>query len=241
MLEIFAEYLNLDESDDLYRAASYVLSQNLVHGDALTMRTYDSSLITFAEWGYLGKGKFQRHDFPLDFLTRSSTFSAENPQFAHLGKHEIFTPTKTDPPMTVRDLALLIAMLRRRRTLYECSSCFALRGHNPDVLTCIADLSNDEVFTPLEFANRMPDKVAEAEEAWAGKPRAGFCKREAHNDVRLNLVTLSKLEGERNGEYKASLNIGGVFPTRQIEPISKYHVCKGFLLAYNASPKLACL
>ena len=39
MLEILADYLNLDESDDLYRAAFYVLSQNLVHGDALTMRT----------------------------------------------------------------------------------------------------------------------------------------------------------------------------------------------------------
>lgn len=40
---------------------------------------------------------------------------------------------------------------------------FALRGHNPDVLTCIANLSNDEVFTPPEFANRMLDTV---EQAW---------------------------------------------------------------------------
>src|SRR6516165_696696 len=32
LLEIFAAYLKLDESDDLYMAASYVLSQNLVHG-----------------------------------------------------------------------------------------------------------------------------------------------------------------------------------------------------------------
>jgi len=39
VLEIFAEYLNLDEADDLYCAASYVLSQNFLHGDALTMRT----------------------------------------------------------------------------------------------------------------------------------------------------------------------------------------------------------
>jgi site-specific DNA-methyltransferase (adenine-specific) len=31
---------------------------------------------------------------------------------------------------------------------------FALRGRNPDVLTCIANLSNDEVFTPPEFANQ---------------------------------------------------------------------------------------
>lgn len=41
---------------------------------------------------------------------------------------------------------------------------FILRGRNPDVLTCIANLSNDEVFTPPEFANRMLDTVAEA---WA--------------------------------------------------------------------------
>src|SRR5437879_10191161 len=41
---------------------------------------------------------------------------------------------------------------------------FALRDRNPDVLTCIANLSNDEVFTPPEFANSMLDTLAEA---WA--------------------------------------------------------------------------
>src|SRR3954465_2062583 len=41
---------------------------------------------------------------------------------------------------------------------------FVLNSRNPDVLTCIANLSNDEVFTPPEFANRMLDTLAEA---WA--------------------------------------------------------------------------
>ena len=41
---------------------------------------------------------------------------------------------------------------------------FTLRGRNPDVLTCIANLSNDEVFTPPELAGRMLDMLAEA---WA--------------------------------------------------------------------------
>ncbi len=41
---------------------------------------------------------------------------------------------------------------------------FTLRGRNPDVLTCIANLSNDEVFTPPEFANRILDSLADA---WA--------------------------------------------------------------------------
>jgi site-specific DNA-methyltransferase (adenine-specific) len=43
---------------------------------------------------------------------------------------------------------------------------FALRGRNPDVLTCIANLSNDEVFTPPDVANRMLDTLAEA---WAAE------------------------------------------------------------------------
>ena len=37
---------------------------------------------------------------------------------------------------------------------------FELRGRNPDVLNCIANLSNDEVFTPPELANRMLDRIA---------------------------------------------------------------------------------
>ena len=54
------------------------------------------------EWG---GAKFQRRDFRLDVLTGSSSFSAEGSLFAHLGKHEIFTPIKTWPTMTVHDLA----------------------------------------------------------------------------------------------------------------------------------------
>lgn len=77
MLEIIAEYLNLAESDEVYRAAAHVLSQNLVHGDALKMRAQDDKLITFAEWGYLGKGKYQRRDFLLGGLAQAASVSTE--------------------------------------------------------------------------------------------------------------------------------------------------------------------
>jgi hypothetical protein len=105
LLEIFADYLNLSGDDDVHRAAAHVLTVNLVHGDALTMRDAAGKPIVFAEWGYLGKGKFQRRDFRFDVLTGSSAFSAEDSLFAHLGKHEIFMPVKTWPPMTVSELA----------------------------------------------------------------------------------------------------------------------------------------
>jgi hypothetical protein len=109
MLEIVSDYLKLDASDDINRAATYVLSQNLVHGDALTMLTTDGQPIMFAEWGYLGKGKFQRRDFRLDTLTQSAAFAKEGTLFADLGKHEIFTPSRTYPPMTLHELANVTA------------------------------------------------------------------------------------------------------------------------------------
>lgn len=106
LLEIFADFLKLDSSDDLYSAASYVLSQNLIHGDAMKMTTVDDSPIVFPEWGYIGKGKYQRRDFTMASLAQSSSFSAEGTLFAHMGKHEIFTPVKTYRPMTIKELAV---------------------------------------------------------------------------------------------------------------------------------------
>ncbi len=105
LLAILAEYLGIAESDPLYRAGHFVLSQNLVHGDALKMRTVDDKAITFAEWGYLGKGKYQRRDFRLDTLTQSSAYSQTGTLFANLGKHELFTPIRTYPPLSITDLS----------------------------------------------------------------------------------------------------------------------------------------
>ncbi len=105
MLGVFADYLALDQADEFYRAAFHVLSLNLVHGDAMTMRATEDAPIRVVEWGYLGKGKFQRRDFRLDVLTGMASFSAEDSLFSGLGKHEIFTPAQTYSPMSVHDLA----------------------------------------------------------------------------------------------------------------------------------------
>ena len=82
MLDVYADYLGIELEDDAYRAASHVLSLNLIHRDAMTMKTAEGKPITVVEWGYLGKGKFNRRDFRLDVLTGMS-------QFSHLGRHEI--------------------------------------------------------------------------------------------------------------------------------------------------------
>jgi hypothetical protein len=62
-----------------------------------------------------------------------------------------------------------------------------------------------------------------------GKTAGGFCKGEAYNDAGLNLAALSIPKGERNGEYRASLNIGGVLPTRlqrRIRPLAFTTECE---------------
>lgn len=104
MLEIFDQSLSLNADDDFHRAAAYVLRQNIVHGDAVTMLNSGGTAITLPEWGYLGKGKFQRRDFRFDTLTQMSAFGGEDTLFADRGRHEVFTPIKSYKAVTVAEL-----------------------------------------------------------------------------------------------------------------------------------------
>lgn len=107
LVDSFVAHLGLHVADELAAAARFVVSLNIVHGDALTMRTRvaPSGPITFAEWAYLGRGRYQRRDFRFETLTQMSSYGVEDSLFADLGKHEIFTPTKDHGAVTVADLA----------------------------------------------------------------------------------------------------------------------------------------
>lgn len=80
-----------------------MLEANIVQGDALKMQTADGEPIVFAEWGYLGLGKYQRRDFRFDSLTQRLSF--EGTLFDAFEEHEIFVPVKTYPVMTVKEIA----------------------------------------------------------------------------------------------------------------------------------------
>jgi hypothetical protein len=78
---------------------------------------------------------------------------------------------------------------------------FTLRARNPDVLTCIANLSNDEVFTPPEFANKMLDTLTEAWAAdndganiWANKT-VKFLDPVSKSGIFLREITIRLTEG----------------------------------------------
>lgn len=98
-----ARFLKLSPEDDWDRAARAVLAANIVQGDALAMTDADGEPIVFAEWGYLGRGRYQRRDFRYDNLTQRA--SIQGTLFDAFEAHEIFTPVRSYPQLTVKDLA----------------------------------------------------------------------------------------------------------------------------------------
>lgn len=103
LAEIFAVFIN-DPADTTWSAAARaVLEVNIVQADALTMRRPDGSHLIFPEWGYLGRGKYQRRDFQYSDLTQRSSFAGT--LFGELDDDEIFAPKGDYRPMTVADLA----------------------------------------------------------------------------------------------------------------------------------------
>ncbi|MBK6856325.1 MAG: N-6 DNA methylase [Microthrixaceae bacterium] len=109
LVDTFDEFIATDgenEHDRWHNAAVAVVAVNIVQGDALAMTTTDGTAIVFPEWGYVGKGWFQRRDFRFDVLAQMSSFE-EDSLFggADIAKHEIFVPTKTYPVMTVGEIA----------------------------------------------------------------------------------------------------------------------------------------
>jgi hypothetical protein len=100
---VFGRFLGIDSGDEWAQAARAVLAVNIVQGDALTMTVPSGQPITFPEWGYLGKGKFQRRDFRYDDLTQRASY--EGTLFGELDDDDLFVPAQTYPTMTVNQIA----------------------------------------------------------------------------------------------------------------------------------------
>lgn len=97
------QFLGPNAGSQWQRAAAAVLAANVVQGDALKMTDAAGEAILFPEWGYLGRGKYQRRDFRFDDLTQRA--SASVGLFEAFEEHEIFTPVQMYAAMTVEELA----------------------------------------------------------------------------------------------------------------------------------------
>ncbi len=76
--------------DDAARASAYILSKNIVQGDALTLRTSGDRPIVFPEWSPVNGSMLKRRDFAYDHLLEHAHI-ANLPLFSDLGK-DVFVP-----------------------------------------------------------------------------------------------------------------------------------------------------
>ena len=76
--------------DDAAAASAYILSKNIVQGDALTMRTSGDQPIVFPEWSPINGSMLKRRDFAYDQLLIEAHIS-NLPLFSDVDK-DVFVP-----------------------------------------------------------------------------------------------------------------------------------------------------
>ena len=90
--KIFSQNIN----QDFISSVEFILEQNIIHGDALSLKKVDSEeLVTFSEW-VLVDNKIRRRDFTFKHLLDGSPFENE-PLFHDREDAFIPSPTKEYP------------------------------------------------------------------------------------------------------------------------------------------------
>ena len=93
-------------------------------------------------------------------------------------------------------------------------------NYNPDVLTCLANLSNDEVFTPPDVANKMLDQLPQ--ELWSDK-NTTFLDPCTKSGIFLREITKRLLEGLKDEIPELQERINHIL-TKQVFGIGITHL-----------------
>ena len=109
LLSIFEKRYNSifsnEHNIEFIKSAKYLLEKNIIHGDALTLKTVDGSdkPITFSEWSFI-EDKVKRRDFTFDELLANQEIKL-TPLFSDMGD-EVFLPTPVKEYSLVHYLGL---------------------------------------------------------------------------------------------------------------------------------------
>lgn len=147
--EEYTALCKTESSDDTRQAAKFIISRNIINGNALTLMCVDnegndtSVPIVFSEWTLIGSTQMQRSDYTMSSLLYGNSKEGNLSLADEQQEGGIF-------------LRRYITHYKRFRIMEN--SLFQ-NAYNPDVLSCIANLSNDEVFTPPELANKIIDML----------------------------------------------------------------------------------
>ena len=105
-LDIYQQQQHAEAADELKNCIQYLLRQNILCGDALTMLQNDGQPITFCEWTFIGiSGKVKRRDFELSELLKNVEYDKPKPGeqgnlFADTGEPTFVHLPKREYPLT---------------------------------------------------------------------------------------------------------------------------------------------
>lgn len=95
LLEIFTnQYKNefKDINDEFLYSAKFILSKNIIWGDALSMKTIEGKPITFSEWSAVNGSMLKRRDFQLDKLLENIEFDESELNLFSDQQEPVFIP-----------------------------------------------------------------------------------------------------------------------------------------------------
>jgi hypothetical protein len=96
LLGIFTKYYihhyKKDFNEEFLLSAEFILSKNIIWGDALSMKKIDSTPITFSEWSAVNGSMLKRRDFQLDKLLENVEYDDSEMNLFSDTKEPVFIP-----------------------------------------------------------------------------------------------------------------------------------------------------
>lgn len=100
LFEVFDRHYRLLYRQECLRTIKFILSLNIIHGDALTLKTVGENPkpIVFSEWSFVTGSMVKRRDFTFEELL-SFAGTKETPLFSDLGEEVFFPKPLKDYPL----------------------------------------------------------------------------------------------------------------------------------------------
>ena len=96
LLRIFKKYYihhyKKDFNEEFLLSAEFILSKNIIWGDALSMKKIDGTPITFSEWSAVNGSMLKRRDFQLDKLLENVEYDENEMNLFSDTKEPVFIP-----------------------------------------------------------------------------------------------------------------------------------------------------
>ena len=96
LLRIFTKYYihhyKKDFNEEFLLSAEFILSKNIIWGDALSMKKIDGTPITFSEWSAVNGSMLKRRDFQLDKLLENVEYDENEMNLFSDTKEPVFIP-----------------------------------------------------------------------------------------------------------------------------------------------------